>query len=172
MLQVRFGGDRQQTRVVLELDRSTRGKLIDAGADGRVSLVLAGAAPSTALDGTGQGLVRTWAVSANAGGASLDLVLSRPAEITRRFLLAPSEGSPNYRYVLDLTATGAASEAASIPAATAVSRGMAHVQKAADIVPIRARKVVVIDAGHGGKDPAPWAAKARRRTSPSRRPRP
>ena len=157
VLQVRFGGDRQQTRVVLELDRSTRGKLADAGADGRVSLVLAGAAPSTALEGVGQGLVRTWTVSSNAGGASLDLVLSRPAEVTRRFLLAPSEGSPNYRYVLDLTAVSVVSDPSStpssIPAATAVSRPPVRVQKVVAIVPIHARRVVVIDAGHGGKDP-------------------
>ena len=153
VLQIRFGGDRQQTRVVIELDRSTRGKLVDAGQADRVSLILAGAAPSAAMGGAGQGLVRTWAVSANASGASLDLVLSRPADVARRFLLAPSEGSPNYRYVLDLVATSAATGPASIPTAAAVSRPPTQMQRVADIAPIHARRVVVIDAGHGGKDP-------------------
>ena len=36
VLRVRFGGDAQHTRVVLDLDRTSRGQVIQAGDDGRV----------------------------------------------------------------------------------------------------------------------------------------
>ena len=153
VLQVRFGGDRQQTRVVVELDRSTRGRLVEAGPDGRVTLILADAAPSSALDGMGEGLVRSWSVDASAGGASIQLALTRPAEVTRRFLLSPSEGSPNYRYVLDLAATGPTPPPAAETAVASEITAPARMRRVAEVAPIHARKVVVIDAGHGGKDP-------------------
>ncbi len=136
---VRFGGDQSTTRVVIELARSTRGRLVRDGSAGRLELALPGLDAGAGLGGTGQGLVRGWAVDDASGAATLKLDLTRPVQGSRRFLLPPGDGSPNYRYVMDLTASG--------PPIALPAPG-----KAVALAP-RGRKVVVIDAGHGGKDP-------------------
>jgi N-acetylmuramoyl-L-alanine amidase len=144
VLKVRFGGDQTQTRVVLELDRSAHGRLLADGPAGRVAVSLNGLGPASPLDGSGQGLVKTWSVKGAGGGATLELALTRAAQVVRRFELPPADGSPNYRYVIDLMASGPASSATAVPASAA---------QTADAGTVHAKKVIVIDAGHGGKDP-------------------
>ena len=144
VIKVRFGGDQNQTRVVVELDRSTRGKLLADGGDGQLVLALPGVDLSDDLKGGGQGLVRSWSVERIAGSATLKLSLTRGASVARRFVLAPSDGAPNYRYVVDLASSAPVQLAAATPVV---------IQKIANVQPVHARKVIVIDAGHGGKDP-------------------
>lgn len=139
VVKVRFGGDQQQTRVVLELDHSTRGKLLSGETGDQMVLALPGIGVSDGLDGQGQGLVRTWSVDRVAGAARVELRLTREARVVRRFILAPTDGMPNYRYVVDLAAVGPVDAAALVKVSAHVSA--------------RLKKVVVIDAGHGGKDP-------------------
>jgi N-acetylmuramoyl-L-alanine amidase len=139
---VRFGGDQNQTRVVIELNRSTEGRRLPPAGALRLGFALSGLDVPMELGGEGQGLVRSWSVDADGSGARLQVSLTRPATVVRRFLLAPSEGQPNYRYVVDLAADGP-------PVAAPVLR--ATVTQASNAV--HARKVIVIDAGHGGKDP-------------------
>ncbi len=147
VLKVRFGGDQQATRVVVELDRSAKGRLLG---DDPSKLVLAlNGVGSGEMSGRGHGLVRTWATDAAAGGARLKLDLSRPAAVKRRFLLPPGEGVEVYRYVIDLEATGA--KPAAEPARGKEDR--AAPMKAVAERPARAKRVIVIDAGHGGSDP-------------------
>ena len=144
VIKVRFGGDQNQTRVVLELDRSTRGRLLADGGDGQLVLALPGVDLSDDLKGGGQGLVRSWSVERIAGSATLKLSLTRGASVARRFVLAPSDGAPNYRYVVDLASSAPVQLAAATPVV---------IQKIVNVQPVHARKVIVIDAGHGGKDP-------------------
>ena len=146
---VRFGGDQRETRIVIELDRAAHGRLLEDGGAGRMVLALDGLEALGPQSGAGQGLVRAWSLQHADGGAALQITLTRPAQVTRRFLLAPSEGSAAYRYVIDLAATGPAPA----PAATPASAGLRLTTASAEAAPIHARKVVVIDAGHGGKDP-------------------
>ena len=146
---VRFGGDQQQTRIVIELDRSAHGKLVSRETDGKLVLALPGVDVAGELGGAGQGLVRSWSMDRVAGAATLEVSLNRAATVQRRFLLAPSEGSASYRYVIDLAAAGPARAA---PAA------QPQVERVSDVLPIHARKVIVIDAGHGGKDPGAQGA--------------
>ena len=83
--------------------------------------------------------MRGYDVSASGSSSRVRLDLARGAEIERRFLLPPGDGVQHYRYVIDLKATGAA-------AVTPVA--------AARRAPARAEKpLIVIDAGHGGRDP-------------------
>jgi N-acetylmuramoyl-L-alanine amidase len=147
VLKVRLGGDGHQTRVVVELDRDTKGKVIDDGGDESVVVALPHVDAPGGMQGQGAGLVKDWTVEDAAGGARIKLSLVRPASIRRRFLLAPGDGVSVYRYVIDLSEEDAATAAAQ-PA------GRAKVQKAkAPLQPVApTRKVVVIDAGHGGKD--------------------
>jgi N-acetylmuramoyl-L-alanine amidase len=138
---VRFGGDQRQTRIVLELDRAAHGE-IKTSAAGRIVLALGGLEAVGLQGGEGQGLVRSWSLERADGGVALDISLTRAAVVTRRFLLSPSDGAPSYRYVIDLAASG-----------PAPAPGGLRMARAFDELPVHARKVVVIDAGHGGQDP-------------------
>lgn len=135
---VRFGGDAQRTRVVVDLGRETRGRVIADGADGQVSVALSGVTPGRGLAGQGSGLVRSYAMDGATGGARINLQLARGAEIERRFLLPPGDGVPHYRYVIDLKSTGTTP---------------APVMTASRPQPRAEKPLIVIDAGHGGRDP-------------------
>jgi N-acetylmuramoyl-L-alanine amidase len=147
LLKVRLGGDQIETRVVVDLDRSVVGKLVSDGADGRIVVSLPRIDAPSDLRGSGQGLVRRWHVERAGGSARLNLELSRDAQVHRRFLLPPGDGVKAYRYVIDLKAGPGAGPALRPPAARAMT---AVVTRA----PTRkGPRVVVIDAGHGGRDP-------------------
>ncbi|HEY0053217.1 MAG TPA: hypothetical protein VGB49_07395, partial [Caulobacteraceae bacterium] len=74
IIQVRFGGDAANTRVVVELDRATRGQMIDAAAgDPNLRLALAGVQVREASEGRGAGLVRRYAVDRARGAAQIRL---------------------------------------------------------------------------------------------------
>jgi len=140
VLRVRFGGDAERTRVVVDLDRSARGQVVETGADGKVVLTLSGVAPGRGLDGTGSGLVRGYRVSPVGTASRVQFDLARNAEIERRFLLPPGDGVDHYRYVVDLKATGTG-----VPNPRPVSP-RAETRRAE-------KPLIVIDAGHGGRDP-------------------
>jgi N-acetylmuramoyl-L-alanine amidase len=150
VLSVRLGGDGAETRIVIDLTRPTSGRIeADADAPGRMILDLKGVSAKGVLQGRGQGLVRAWTVDQSFGAARLRLDLAAGADVARRFLIPPADGSPNYRYVLDIVARPGAAKAA-IPAAAAPPSAPTVVSDAA---PLRLKRIIVIDAGHGGKDP-------------------
>lgn len=162
LMKVRLGGDAQQTRIVMDLDQAATGKLISDGADGRAILVLNGASALNGLQGAGQGLVKSWLVDQTAGGARLQMDLAAGAHIKRRFLLPPADGIDHYRYVVDVAQNPAGAALPKISPPPPVTLASATAAVAAklrpQIVPARAttltlKKVIVIDAGHGGHDP-------------------
>ena len=148
VLRVRLGGDAHATRVVIELDHAAKGRLVD-GADptGRVLLLLPNVETAGDMEGAGAGLVRRWSVDEAAGAARLRLELARPAVVKRRFLLPPADGLTVYRYVVDLE-----SDARPLPPRAAAAAPFTRIEAPVEPV-LPAKKVVVIDAGHGGKDP-------------------
>jgi N-acetylmuramoyl-L-alanine amidase len=152
VLKVRLGGDAQQTRIVVELDHSVSGRLLKSEDPRRVVVSLPQVAAAGGMQGQGAGLVKSWAIDETAGGAQVKLELVRAAVVKRRFLLAPGDGVSVYRYVIDLAEAGATLA----PAKAAAPR----IEKVkAPLQPVRpAKKVVVIDAGHGGKDPGAQGA--------------
>jgi N-acetylmuramoyl-L-alanine amidase len=161
VLSVRLGGDRQETRIVVELGHSAKGRVIIDGAAGReVVLGLSDVSVSGDLEGAGHGLVTAWKVEGGAMGTRLHLQLARAAQVRRRFLLPPADGVSVYRYVIDIAATDAtppftpgAAATGLRPALQAVSNTGARPIVAAHETILHLKKVVVIDAGHGGKDP-------------------
>ncbi len=177
---VRFGGTQAETRIVIELDKATVGRLeTSPDADQRIILTLADLQVAGDLQGSGQGLVKGWMMDQAGGAARLRLDLAGPASVKRRFLLPPSEGSTAYRYVVDIVSSTAVTAIAPVvavkpavltpvsfktpspvllPPAPAVRVEPVVVQKATStprpyVAPLRLKKVIVIDAGHGGHDP-------------------
>ncbi len=152
VLKVRLGGDARQTRVVIELDQAAQGKLIEgAEPSGRVLLTLPNVQLAGDMSGQGAGLVRGWVVDDSGGAARLKLTLARAAMVKRRFLLPPGDGMTTYRYVVDLEGAEVLDP---IARAVADSGPAPAVRFEAPLEPLTpTRKIVVVDAGHGGKDP-------------------
>jgi N-acetylmuramoyl-L-alanine amidase len=134
---VRLGGDAAVTRIVVDLRQSASGELdLADAAPNQIALVLKGATTPGVMKGRGLGVVSGWVLADAPGGARLTLGLVQKADIQRRFLLPPADGINDYRYVVDIAARGGAVHA---PVATAPR-------------PPHARKIIVLDPGHGGKD--------------------
>ena len=157
VLKVRLGGDARQTRLVIELDHPAQGKLLsDASPSNKVLLALPRVDVPGDMQGGGAGLIKSWSVDSAAGAARVRLELVRPAVVKRRFLLSPGDGVTVYRYVIDLADEGPAPTRvadAAVPTGGAKVKASLPAQIEAPLQPTTpTRKVVVIDAGHGGKD--------------------
>jgi N-acetylmuramoyl-L-alanine amidase len=157
---VRLGGDMTMTRVVVELNQTAKGRLIASSgvAGAPIVLALPGLTVDNDLQGRGLGLVSSWSVDSAAGAARVRLALTRPAAVRRRFLLPPDDGDPMYRYVIDLDAVQpVASQGSSF---SAMSTPLGRLSPARGLAG-HARKVIVIDPGHGGEDPGALGSTSR-----------
>ena len=160
VLNVRFGGDQSATRVVIELDKAAKGRVVAGGDASRMlTLTLGDVGAAADLQGHGQGLVAAWKTEKTMGDARLHLQLTRPVQVKRRFLLPPSDGVNVYRYVIDLEAVDA--NAPPAVAAHPSAPAPALIPAAVEAAPLHLKKVVVIDAGHGGHDPGAAGADSR-----------
>lgn len=150
LLKVRLGGDASQTRIVIDLDRSASAKIVsDGSVDRRVTVLLPGVTAGSGLQGAGQGLVGAWTVDQTSGGARLQMDLTADGKVKRRFLLPPADGVDHYRYVVDVAPLA--------PGEVKLVKADAPPALRTRLLPARTplvlKKVVVIDAGHGGHDP-------------------
>ena len=154
LLKVRLGGDQSETRIVLDLDRSVTGKLMADGADGKIVVALPRIDTAGDLSGGGQGLVRRWNLERGPTALKLNIDLARGAEVRRRFLLPPGDGVSTYRYVIDLKALETGRRGPGPAGVVASPRAVAPAPIIAARATVRGGpRVVVIDPGHGGKDP-------------------
>lgn len=152
VLRLRFGGDAERTRVVIDLGGEARGTVVEAGAGGQVVLTLSGVSPDGAMAGEGRGLVRRWRVSETGSASRLELDLARAVEIERRFLLPPGDGVDHFRYVVDVKAIGTPDATTATPITPVRSVRESRAERR------RERPTIVIDAGHGGRDPGALGA--------------
>ncbi|MGA0607012.1 N-acetylmuramoyl-L-alanine amidase family protein [Phenylobacterium sp. VNQ135] len=151
LLKVRLGGDGAETRVVIDLDKSASVKVVsDGAADRRVVVMMPGVDAPDGLQGAGRGVVKAWVVDEVQGQARLQMDLTADAKVKRRFLLPPADGVEHYRYVIDVAAAPGASLTKA--QATAAAPALRTKFLPAKTAPLPLKKVVVIDAGHGGKD--------------------
>jgi len=158
ILKVRFGGTQSETRIVVDLDRAVSAKVADAQGR-RIDVTLPNVGASGVVQGRGQGLVKAWMLENHASGAKLSLDLAGDAEVRRRFLLPPADGVSNYRYVIDIAAKAPARPAQVVAQADTVAQTATLPPPDATSPPaLGLRKVIVIDAGHGGHDPGAQSA--------------
>jgi len=179
VLGIRFGGADGQTRIVIESDHSLFSRVALAQDDPRhIVISLSQVAPSrkdldTPLAGAGFGFVKAWRIEATARGSRVVIELTSDCEITHRFTLAPASTAASYRYVIDIApatalpiasaGASAGAEPTSIPrpghgAATRLTSQSRTTPSRPILIARRARKVIVVDAGHGGHDPGAQAA--------------
>lgn len=181
-VKVRFGGDQGETRLVIEAPAAVQGK-IGSGEGQALTLTLSGVPLQDDQDGSGRGLVKSWSLKRSGGHVTLALDLTRHATVKRRFLLPPADGIEVYRYVVDLEGDGAMTPSAQPPArakplavqpvalkpaapASEAAAPNAHpladfIQAAETLKAKLTKKVIVIDAGHGGHDPGAMGDRAR-----------
>jgi N-acetylmuramoyl-L-alanine amidase len=153
VMSVRFGGEPDRTRVVVESDQPLRYHLflLAAGTQRvvidlpRVRWSINGLTAESGA-GKGDGVVGGFRYAHNTATTSrLVLDLATPALVAREFVLSPkSEGEP-YRIVMDLEATSLTEFTESAEGERARPPPVA--QQTAR------RPLIVIDPGHGGKDP-------------------
>jgi N-acetylmuramoyl-L-alanine amidase len=179
MVKVRFGGDQGETRLVIEAPGAVQGK-IGSGEGDALILSFSGLDMPEDMDGSGRGLVKSWSLKRVGGQTRLALDLTRHVTVKRRFLLPPADGIEVYRYVVDLEGDGAATPSpqpsmsarpimvhpvAARPAEAndaKADRPLADFVQAAEQFKAKlTKKVVVIDAGHGGHDPGAMGDRAR-----------
>lgn len=153
VVKVRLGGSGSTARIVIELDKSVAAQLTsDAGDTKKTVIALPDVQLDQSMGGPGQGVISDWKLESQLGAVRLKLTYKTAARIYRRFLLPPADGISTYRYVIDVVPNDVQA-AAPTPAATVVATPTQQVDAILAQVPARLKKIIVIDAGHGGKDP-------------------
>lgn len=156
LAQPRLGKNPGQTRVVLDLPPGTGYRIVPSGLSLRVELTGVTAAPQESTDVSPE--LRSWRYSQEGGTLVATLVTGTPMSMRRGWhvqLLPPLAGDRS-RLVLDLSPAyadltplpAAQRQIAAVPPVPA-TRGTAMLALSASYVQPR----VVIDPGHGGKDP-------------------
>jgi N-acetylmuramoyl-L-alanine amidase len=162
--QVRIVGDGAPTRITLWADRpeTADGLLTEAPGERKVVLLLSQNGYSA--EGEGTGGVAAWTLEPGR----LEFVLDRPMAVTRMLRLPPTGKERAYRIILDLDTISAARFTTSArrdartlakleteygEARTRLSTQLAGAARETQRGSTKGRHVVVIDAGHGGRDP-------------------
>ncbi|MAK65368.1 MAG: N-acetylmuramoyl-L-alanine amidase [Maricaulis sp.] len=160
---VRFGVDGERTRVVIETAEAAdfRAFTLDGLSDRLVVDLPDMEWSVSGLDtgeGVGHGLVDGFRFFNNSSASSrVVFELEHPAVIVGQFALSPAEPGGNHRLVIDVERTTVDSfQSASgfnHTAAGSLDSLIAERVEAVYVPPARERRVIVVDAGHGGHDP-------------------
>ncbi|MEM8985647.1 MAG: N-acetylmuramoyl-L-alanine amidase [Pseudomonadota bacterium] len=162
---VRFGENGDVTRIVLDLSEEVGYRAFAlTGGDGRIVIDLerldyevAGGrwlAGQGLGEGKGRGHVSKFRYAHNSQAASrIVLDLKRPAIIKEAFGIPPSGQNANYRLVIDLKAADGVLFAASLDETYGGWTPPTVVATPTPASASKAKKIIVIDSGHGGRDP-------------------
>ena len=167
--QVRIVGDGAPTRITLWTDTPETADGLLTEAPGQRKVVLLLAQNGYSAEGEGTGGVASWTLEPGR----LEFVLDRPMAVTRMLRLPPTGKERAYRVILDLDTISPAryttsarrdtKKLAKLETEYAEARNNASKQLAGAARETRrmpgksSRHVVVIDAGHGGRDPGAMA---------------
>ena len=159
--EVRFGVDGQRTRIVIEtaepsdfraftLDAPLARLVVDLP---RAEWAVEGLETG---EGRGHGLVEDFRFfNNNADRSRVVFDLADPALVVSEFWLDPAEPGADHRLVLDIQRADPEQfrTASGFPESDGLDRLIAERAEAVYVPPARVRRLVVIDAGHGGRDP-------------------
>lgn len=159
---VRVVGDGQPTRITVWTDagQDPRAYMVEDAAGRSVVLPLRGEASPRA--GTGMGGVASWSLT----GSELRFDLDRPLMVTRVLTLPPAGTATDYRVIIDLDTVSQARFASvarrdmrQLAKAQAARNDTSQRREVAAMRPgvFQDKYVIVVDAGHGGKDPGALA---------------
>ena len=167
--QVRIVGDGAPTRITLWTDTPETADGLLTEAPGQRKVVLLLAQNGYSAEGEGTGGVASWTLEPGR----LEFVLDRPMAVTRMLRLPPTGKERAYRVILDLDTISPAryttsarrdtKKLAKLETEYAEARNNASKQLAGAARETRrmpgksSKHVVVIDAGHGGRDPGAMA---------------
>ena len=154
VVKVRLGGSGSTTRIVIELDKSVAAQLAsDAGDTKKTVISLPDVQLDQSMGGAGQGVISDWKLESQLGAVRLKLNYKTGARVYRRFLLPPADGISTYRYVIDVVPNDLKTDTVPTQAAV-VTTPTQQVDALLAQAPAKSlKKTIVIDAGHGGKDP-------------------
>lgn len=153
VLSVRFVASEGRTRVIVESDKPLKHDIfsLSTGADRividlpRVRWSLNGLTAESG-SGKGAGLVGGFRYAQNTATTSrLVLDLNAPALVSRNYVITPRSDGAHPRIVIDLDSTSAKAFAAAAEAGPSDHKSEAR--------KVMHKPLVVIDPGHGGKDP-------------------
>jgi N-acetylmuramoyl-L-alanine amidase len=176
VVDLRFSGNLEQTRIVIELDSQQQYRWFTLASQGsrlvidfpKLTWNVGGTGVVEQGEGAGHGLIAKYRFAKNTKETSrLVFDLSEPIEVTREFYLAPSSDNTAYRLVIDLKKTDLISFITNVgdyePFNPAIDEQQDTTIPEPQLVAILApslkhggpknKRVIVIDAGHGGKDP-------------------
>ncbi len=159
--QVRFGGSDGETRVVVELSAESEFRAFTVSEPSmRLVVDMPRAAWSVegldTAEGLGYGLVDDFRFFDRSADASrLVFELDQPAVIVSQFDIPANADNPHHRLVIDLRQVESTEfeEVSGFPEPSDLSQLIAERGEATFAEPRRERRVIVIDAGHGGHDP-------------------
>lgn len=164
--QVRFGGGEDETRIVVEVSSELDFQAFTvAEPTRRLVLDIPRAAWSVegleTGEGLGYGLVDDFRFFDRSASASrLVFELEEPAVIVSQFGIPANADNPHHRLVIDLRRADddAFEEVSGFPEPSDLNQLIAERVEALYVPPPRERRVIVIDAGHGGHDPGSLGA--------------
>jgi N-acetylmuramoyl-L-alanine amidase len=148
---LRLGQNGEITRFVLDLSESVPFEVKVLGDPDRAVVLLPQMrfAVDPSAGARGRGIVRGFRVHATDIGSSVVLELERPASVLAAFLIPPRDGA-GHRLVVDLKPQG--------PPSPDEMTQLAALTPPPPLRKPEARRVVVLDAGHGGVDPGTISA--------------
>jgi len=174
LLGVRFGLNGDATRVVFDIAGAPVYSIsgVETG-QGRLIVDFAGLSVSTAdlSYRPGKGHIARYGFAGRSdGGVRATFDFKKTARISKAFVLEPKDGVKKYRLVIDLQTADKQGFIASLPAqypdltavieqATAATPDVLQTPSQKEVAlppqqdPVQEKRVVVIDAGHGGADP-------------------
>ncbi len=157
---VRIVGDGAPTRITVWTDTPQKSRIYLTQNNEVRALALPIDGVNSNASGDGIGGVESWAMS----GSELGFLLDRPMMVARSLSLPPSGSEPLHRVIIDLeTVSPARFSSVAKRDMRKLAKNNKKAKKTPRSVVTKTRKrnekyVIVVDAGHGGKDPGAIAA--------------
>ncbi|MDG1995992.1 MAG: N-acetylmuramoyl-L-alanine amidase, partial [Emcibacteraceae bacterium] len=151
---VRFGGDQNKTRFVIEMTGNSAFRTFTLANPNRIVIDLDEVKWNIGPGGaTGKGLINNYRYGLYMPGTSrVVLDLKQPVKIGNAFTITGKNGAPN-RLVFDFEKVSQNAFTNSVSKPAAQARRVVTTRTPSNVPASSGKKVIVLDPGHGGHDP-------------------